>query len=137
MRRCKRGTALVEFALAWPVALSLVLGCVEIAVWGAEAFAARSAALAGARAASVAGAPPSVGSVVALHALEPSLVGASAAPWCPGQAGARPEIWVCARDLGPTVEVSIGGTVPALVPLVAGGGLPLRAHVVLQKEMFS
>jgi len=40
----------MEFALAWPVALVLVLGAVETAVWGSELFAARSAALAGARA---------------------------------------------------------------------------------------
>jgi hypothetical protein len=137
MKRLVGGTALIEFALAWPIALLLVLGCVEIAVWSAEAFAARSAALAGARAASVAGAGANIASAVALRALEPSLVGATAAPWCPGQAGNRPEVWVCARDLGSGVEVTIGGTAPALVPLVAGGGLPLHAHVVVQKETFS
>ena len=44
--RSGRGTAILEFALAWPVALLLALGCVELAVWGAESYAARSAALA-------------------------------------------------------------------------------------------
>ena len=137
MTRPMSGTALIEFALAWPIALLLALGCVEISVWSAEAFAVRSAALAGARAASVADAPESVASQVALRALEPSLVGATAAAWCPGQAGSKPEVWVCARDVGETVEVTIGGTAPAIMPLVAGAGLPLHAHVVLQKETFS
>jgi hypothetical protein len=133
--RSMKGAAILEFALAWPVALLLVLGSVELAVWGAESFAARSAALAGARAASVAGSPI-VAVTVTLHALAPSLVGVRAAPWCPGQK-AEPPLWVCAADLGLAVQVDIGGSVPALVPLTPGGGLPLHAHVVLQKEIFS
>ncbi|MGA7911442.1 MAG: TadE/TadG family type IV pilus assembly protein [Candidatus Dormiibacterota bacterium] len=137
MKRGTSGTALVEFALAWPIALLLALGCVEFSVWSAEAFAARSAALAGARAASVAGSGGSIASQVALRALGPSLVGVTASAWCPGQAGMRPEVWVCARDSGETVEVVIGGTAPAIVPLVAGTGLPLHAHVVMRKETFS
>lgn len=136
MTREMRGTALVEFAVAWPAALLLALGCVEFSVWSAEAFAVRSAALAGARAASVAGGGASVASQVALRALGPSLVGVSAAAWCPGQAGTRPEVWVCSQDAGASIEVTIGGTAPAIVPLVAGSGLPLRARVVMQKEVF-
>jgi Flp pilus assembly protein TadG len=130
-----KGAAILEFALAWPVALLLVLGSVELAFWGAESFAARSAALAGARAASAAGSP-NVAVAVTLRALAPSLVGVRAAPWCPGQT-AEPPLWVCAADLGSTVQVDVGGSVPALVPLSPGGGLPLHAHVVLQKEMFT
>ncbi len=83
--RGRRGAAILEFALAWPVTLLLALGCVELAVWGAESFAARSAALAGARAASVAGSSPRVAEVVTLRVLAPSLVGVQAAAWCPGQ----------------------------------------------------
>src|SRR4029077_6633293 len=52
----ERGTALMEFALAWPIVLLLVLGAVEMAVWGSESASAREAALAGARAGTVAGA---------------------------------------------------------------------------------
>jgi hypothetical protein len=137
MKLRERGTALIEFALAWPIALLLVLGCVELAVWGTEAFSARSAAIAGARAGSVAGAPLTVASAVAIRVLDPGLVGAAAASWCPGQASERPSLWVCARDLGTSVQVTIGGEAPALVPLVAGGGLPLHADVVLEKEKFS
>jgi Flp pilus assembly pilin Flp len=132
-----RGAAMVEFALAWPVALLLVLGSVELSVWVAESFAARSAALAGARAAAVAGASPRVATTVTIRVLAPSLVGVSAAPWCPGQGGAQPPLWVCARDLGSAVQVDVGGSVPALVPLAAGRGLPLYAHVALQKESFT
>ena len=132
-----KGTALVEFALAWPVALLLVLGCVELSVWGAESFAARSAALAGARAASVVGADPRVAATVTVRVLTPTLVGARAAAWCPAQHGDPPPVWVCATDLGGAVQVEVGGSVPALVPVGHGGGLPLRAHVVLQKEAFT
>ncbi len=131
-----RGAAIVEFALAWPIALLLVLGSVELAVWGAESLAARSAALAGARAASVAGSDPEVAVAVALRVLSPSLVGVAAGAWCPGQGGHPPEVWVCAIDLGSEVQVDIGGSVPSLVPIVPGGGLPLHAHTTLKKEIF-
>jgi len=137
MSRAAAGTALVEFAVAWPAALLLSLGCVEFAVWSAETLAVRSAALAGARAASVAGGSESVASQVTLRALEPSLVGTAAAAWCPGQPGDPPDVWVCARDAGDTMEVVIGGTAPAIVPLVAGAGLPLHADVAVKKEVFS
>ena len=132
-----RGAALVEFALAWPVALLVILGSVELAVWGVEAYAARSAALAGARAASVAGVRPTLAVTVALRALNPSLVGATASSWCPGQPTPMPTVWICARDLGATVEVTVGGTAPAPVPLSRGQGLPLHADVILQKETFA
>jgi hypothetical protein len=131
-----KGTALVEFALAWPVALLLVLGCVELSVWGAESFAARSAALAGARSASVAGSDPHVAAAVAVRVLSPSLVGARAGAWCPTQRGEPPPVWVCATDLGGAVQVEVGGFVPALVPMGPRAGLPVRAYVVLQKETF-
>lgn len=132
-----RGAAMVEFALAWPVALLLVLGSVELAVWGAESFAARSAALAGVRAASVAGADPQVAAGVTIRVLAPSLVGVRASAWCPGQAGGPPPLWVCARDLGSAVQVDVGGSVPAILPLARGRGLPLHAHIALQKESFA
>jgi len=135
--RSHRGAAILEFALAWPVALLLVLGGVELAVWGAESFAARSAALAGARAASVAGSNPRIAALVTIRALSPSLVGVQAGIWCPGQGGASPPVWVCATDLGPAVQVDVGGSVPALVPVGPGQGLPLHAHVAIQKEAFT
>jgi hypothetical protein len=135
--RSKRGAALLEFALAWPVALLLALGCVELAVWGEESFAARSAALAGARAATAAGSSAQVATFVAMRVLAPSLVGARPAAWCPAQGGAAPLIWVCSADLGSAVEVEVGGSVPAVVPFGARQGLPLHADVVIQKETFT
>jgi hypothetical protein len=132
-----RGTALIEFALAWPVALLLVLGAVEIAVWGSEAFAARSAALAGARAGAVAGATPALAVEVARRALSPSLVGVTASAWCPGESRQPPPIWICATDLGSAIEVEVVGTAPAIVPLVNQRGLPLHSHVAVQKEVFA
>ena len=132
-----RGAAIVEFALAWPVALLLILGCVELAVWSAETFAARSAALAGARAASVPGAGPDVAAAVTISTLRPSLVGVVATIWCPGERGAPVGVWVCATDLGSAIRVEVGGEVPALVPVVSTGGLPVHAQVELQKETYA
>ena len=131
------GTALMEFALAWPIALLLVLGGVETAVWGSEDFAARSAAVAGARAGAIAGSNPAVAADAALRTLSPSLVGVTASEWCPGESRPQPAVWVCVRDLGAAIQVDVGGVVPALAPIVHTGGLPLRAHVVIQKEVFA
>jgi hypothetical protein len=131
------GTALMEFALAWPIALLLVLGAVETGVWGSEVFAARSAALAGARAGAVVGAGAPAAVAVTIRTLAPSLVGVAASAWCPDQSRLRPPLWVCARDLGEAIEVDVGGEVPALVPILGERGLPLRAQVVLQKEGFA
>ena len=132
-----RGTALIEFALAWPIALLLVLGAVEITVWGSEAFVAQSAALAGARAAAVAGATPAVAVEVARRTLSPSLVGVTSSGWCPGESRTPAAIWICASDLGSAIDVEVGGTAPAIVPFVNQSGLPLHAHVVIQKEAFA
>jgi hypothetical protein len=65
-----------------------------------------------------------------------SLVGVNASEWCPTDQRPPPPVWVCARDLGGAVRVDVGGAVPALVPLVPGRGLPVVAHVVLDKERF-
>ena len=132
-----RGTALVEFALAWPIALLLALGTVETAVWTSETFAARSAALAGARAAATAGGTPEIAVAVTRRILSPSLVGVSVSSWCPGEPQTAPALWVCARDQGDAIQVEIGGAVPAIVPLVSKSGLPLHARVVVQKERFA
>jgi Flp pilus assembly protein TadG len=135
--RLIRGTALIEFALAWPIALLLALGSVETAVWGSEAYAARSAALAGARAAAAAGGTPALAVNVTQRILSPSLVGVSSSAWCPGSPQASPALWVCATDLGDAIQVEIGGVVPAIVPLVGARGLPLHARVAVQKEAFA
>jgi Flp pilus assembly protein TadG len=136
-RKRQRAAALVEFALAWPLTLLLVLGTVESAVWATEAYAARAASLAGARAASVTGGTAKGASDVTLRVLSASLVGVDPKAWCPDGTTAPPPVWVCATELGTAVEVDVGGAAPALVPMVPGGGLPIHAHVILQKEVFS
>ena len=132
-RRC-RGAALVEFALAWPVALLLVLGAVQITLWATESFAARAAILAGARAATVGGSSPDVAAKVAVRVLQPAIFGTSVRASCARATAA--DLRICARDLGDAVEVDVDGTVPALVPLIAGG-LPIDGQVILQKELFT
>lgn len=136
MTRSSRGTALVEFALAWPIVLLLVLGAVQLAVWESEAAAAHESALAGARAGTAAGAGAEVASEVTLRAISVSLVGVTALPWCPTDPPPAPALWVCASDAGAAVQVDVGGSVPSLVPIVPGRGLPVRAHAVLGKETF-
>lgn len=136
MKHPSRGTALMEFALAWPVVLLLVLGAVQIAVWASETAAAREAALAGARAGTVAGASADLAAHVTVNAMSAALVGAGVAVWCSGEHTHQPVLWVCATDLGSALQVDVGGSVPTLVPIVPGGGIPIRAHVVLDKEGF-
>lgn len=137
MKRLSRGAALMEFALAWPIVLLLVLGAVELTVWESETASARDAALAGARAGTVAGAGADVAVTVTLRAMSASLVGVGASAWCQGAPRPAPTLWVCATDLGAALEVDIGGSVPSLVPVVPGSGLPIRAHAVLDKERFA
>jgi Flp pilus assembly protein TadG len=136
MRRSSRGAALMEFALAWPIVLLLVLGAVEMSLWASEAAAARDAALAGARAGSVAGAGVDVATRVTLRGMSASLIGVTASAWCASDTRPRPVLWVCATDSGDFLQVDVGGAVPSLVPLVRAPGLPVQAHVVLNKEKF-
>jgi hypothetical protein len=109
---------------------------VEASVWAAEAYAARAASLAGAHAGAVSRAGSVVATRIALTALSSSLIGATPGAWCPGQMASPPPVWVCAIDRGTAVEVEVGGTAPALVPLL-DRGLPLWADVVVQKEEFT
>jgi TadE-like protein len=132
----QHATALMEFALAWPIVLLLVLGAAQFAVWESEAAAAHNAALAGARAGTVAGAGVETAARVAIRAISASLVGINAEAWCPASIKPKPALWVCATDLGSALDVEIEGYVPAVVPVIPGYGLPVRAHVVLDKESF-
>jgi len=137
MKGSSRGTALMEFALAWPIVLLLVLGTVQLAIWASESAAARSAALAGARAGTVAGAGTNVAARVTLNALTPAIIGAGAALWCPADTTRQPMLWICATDLGSALRVDVGGFVPSLVPILPGKGMPIHARVALDKERFS
>jgi len=137
MRRGQLGAALMEFALAWPIVLTLVLGAVQLTVWASETMTARAASLAGARAGSVAGGTPEQATEVALRILRIGLVGVHPEAWCPGASLSTPEVWVCSRAEAAEVSVEVGGTVPSLVPAIFGAGLPLHAEVALQKELFT
>ncbi len=127
----------MEFALAWPIVLLLVLGAVQLAVWASESAAARGAALAGARAGTVVGAGADMAAQVTLDSLAPALVGVGAAVWCPADTRRQPMLWICATDLGSALRVDVGGSVPSLVPIVPSEGMPIHASVVLDKERFS
>jgi Flp pilus assembly protein TadG len=133
----RAGSTLLEFAIAWPVAVLLVAGSVQLAIWGAQASAARQAALAGARAGSAADANAAMAESVALASLRPVLVGTAASAWCPGSRTPSPPVWVCVGWSAAKVEVRVGGSVPPIVPLVSGAsGLPLTADVALVREAF-
>jgi len=113
-----------------------VVGTVQLAVWGSEAYAVRQAALAGARAGSGVGAGTAAAQAAAFAVLRPSLVGVSPTAWCPGRPR-PPRLWVCIRAAYASTRVSIRGSVPALLPLLPGGlGLPVGADVTLPTETF-
>ena len=135
--RPQAGSTLLEFAIAWPVALLLIAGSVQLAVWGSQAYAAKQAALAGARAGSAADGTAALTESVTLASLRPVLVGTRASAWCPASRGPSPPVWVCVSWSGTAVEVRVGGSVPAILPFVSDGrGLPLNADVVLVRETF-
>ena len=134
MRR-QRATALVEFALVWPLLLLATLGATELAIWSAEAAGARSAALAGARAGAVTGSSAATAQAVAVRVLSSVVAGTTVSAWCGG--GRPPRVWVCANDLGSAMEVTVGGSVPALVPLPVSAGLPVHADARVPKESFT
>lgn len=140
MRRKERGSALTEFALAWPLILLLVLSAIQVAVYGVESYSAREAALVGARIASERGAGLDVAQQAAIRALRPALAGASATPWCPPPPDGEsppPWVWVCAQNTSGGVEVRVGGQVPPVVPLPGGAALPISADARLAREVFA
>ena len=132
----RRGSALVEFALAWPVLVLAVFAAIQLAVWATEEHAAGSAALAGARAGSASGASADVAATAAVAVLRPSLIGVTAVASCPPARREVKGVWVCAHVDARSARVEVGGGVPALLPLL-GGGLPLHAHVELARETFA
>lgn len=132
----QRGSTLAEFALAWPLVLLITCAAIELALWSALAAGARSAALAGARAGATAQGTESLSSSVALATLRPVAFGLQPAAWCPGGA-APPPVWVCSHDFGSGIEVTVGGSAPALVPLLPAAALPIHADVTVNRERFS
>jgi Flp pilus assembly protein TadG len=135
MRRA-RGSALLEFALVWPVVLLATLAAVQLGIWSAAAFSARAAALTAAHAGAAAGGSPSAAVAVAVPALRAAMPATSVVAWCP-PGTPPPGVWVCATAAGAGFEVVVGGAVSELVPLLPdGGGLGVHADVVMPYERF-
>lgn len=141
MRRRQGGSALTEFALAWPLIVLLVLAAVQIAVYGVESYTAREAALVGTRVGAERGVTLDVAQAAALRALRPALAGAAESAWCPPATGpgSPPRgVWVCASSTGTDVELRVGGGVPAVVPLpIIATTLPISADAHLAREVFA
>lgn len=132
----QRGDALVEFALAWPVAVLLTAGGVQLALWSAELSAVQEASLAGA---SIGQSPAASAAQVddaALAVLRPWAGGVRPVSWCPGDPGVQPQLWVCASLTPAHVEVRAGGELQPLLALLPGRGLPFEAEVQLPREAF-
>lgn len=133
----QRGSVLVEFALVWPLVLLTTLASVQVALWGSAAFAARAAALAGARVGAAAGGSPAAAFAAAAPVLRAAMPQTSISAWCPGQPLRPQGVRVCAVSHPAGFEVEIGGTLPGLVPLVPGGQGPgIHADVALPYERF-
>lgn len=134
----RRGSALLEFALAWPAALTAVLLGIQVMLWGTGSSAARTAALAGARAGASADGDAALAEQVALAVLRAGLLGATAGPACgdPVLACAGSDLQVTANVDASTVQVTVSGSIPALVPAPAAR-LPISSTAVLPREAFS
>jgi len=139
--RRQAGSALTEFALAWPIILLLVLAAIQVAVYGVESYSAREAALAGTRVGAERGATLALAQQAALRTLRPALPGGAESAWCPpvlGPGSPPRGVWVCASSRGADVEVRIGGEVPAVVPLpIVTATLPIAADAHLAREVFA
>ena len=117
-----RGSALVEFALVWPVLLLLAFGSLQLSIWASVVEVSRYAAGAGARAGSIAGGGAQVAEAAAFGVLHQVGLGVRVASGC----GAAPAggVTVCATVVASLVTVRVEGEVPLLLPL-PGGGLPV------------
>jgi hypothetical protein len=135
MRR-QHGSALAEFALVWPLVLLTILAAIQIGLWSAASFAARSAALAAARIGASTAGSPAMAFAVAQPVLSAAMPVTTVSQWCPD--GSPPRgVWVCARNTPAGFEVLVEGSLSALVPLVPGrNGLPIHADAMLPYERF-
>ena len=133
-----RGSTLLEFAIAWPIMLLLVLGAVQLSILAVEDYSARAAAVAGARAGSATGGTTQGAEAMAVNALNPSLVGVRAVAYCASDDhAAPPPLWVCAESSPTEVTVTIGGTVPTIIPLLRlARGVDLTAQATIRREVF-
>lgn len=132
----RRGAALVEFAVAWPVAVLLTAGGVQLTLWGAEVSAAHEAALAGARVGQAPGASAAQVKNAAQTVLRSWAGGVAPVAWCPGEEALQPQLWVCPGLTPALSEVRVGGDLTPLLALVPGGRLPFAVDVRLPREAY-
>lgn len=123
--RRARASGLVEFAVALPVLLLLVLGIAQFGLWYHAQSVVLAATREGAHAAALEGAAPEDGVAAARR-----LVAAGLGRLADGvrvDAAADAEVAVVAAE----------GVLPPIVPLSGVvGGLPLRARAIAQREVF-
>ncbi len=154
------GQAMVEFALALPLCLMVLLGCIQLGLYALTRGSAVTAAERGARVAagaavSATGAPAVDRVYAAIRSqLAGGLIGGQPAPLAPIQ-GSCPTldrswpagtIYVCAvASANGTVEVAVRGWVHALVPPSFGlgspdwrtGALPIDVDEVVHTAVFA
>jgi Flp pilus assembly protein TadG len=120
----ERGSSVVEFTILFPIIVGLLLAGPQIAMWEFARQAAEAAAQAGARAASVDGAPAGAGKAVAEIYLSRVASGTITSKTVTEQDGVT------------TVTIHIHATVPNVIPL-PGFTPTLDVTVVRGKERFT
>ena len=119
-----RGSSSVEFAILFPIIVALLFAGPQLALWYFAREAADAAAHAGARAASVAGAPGGAGQQAADEYL--ARLGT----------GTITRYSVVEQDTATTVSVHVTAEVPNVIPL-PGFGPTVDVTVVRGKERFT
>jgi Flp pilus assembly protein TadG len=120
----ERGQSMVEFALALPVLLVIIIGVVQFALVYHAKDVATTAVEEGARLAAAEGRTPAEGAERAHEVLESGL-GRSAGGFT-----------VTAQDSGETMVVHTEGDYPLFIPWVTGRSIPIEATAEVRQEEF-
>jgi len=120
----ERGQSMVEFALALPVLLVILIGVVQFALVYHARDVATTAAQEGARLAAAEGRTPAEGAARAREVLDSGL-GRSAGGFA-----------VTAQNTGETTVVHTEGDYPLFVPWVTGRSIPIEATAEVRQEGF-
>jgi Flp pilus assembly protein TadG len=120
----ERGQSMVEFALALPVLLLILIGVVQFALVYHARDVASTAVQEGARLAAAEGRTPAEGAARAHEVLESGL-GPSAGGFA-----------VTAQSTGETMVVRTEGDYPLFIPWVTGRSIPIEATAEVRLEGF-
>jgi Flp pilus assembly protein TadG len=120
----ERGQSMVEFALALPVLLLILIGVVQFALVYHARDVASTAVQEGARLAAAEGRTPAEGETRAHEVLESGL-GPSASGFS-----------VTAQNTGETMVVQTEGDYPLFIPWVTGRSIPIEARAEVWREGF-